>query len=142
MALVGLGESSQHALDLIEQIVREASCPVIALLATGDGPFVDRAAKLGIFAYVIDAEARELQGALDITLSRFREYHSLEGAFGRRAIIERAKGILMERHKISDAEAFALLRGGSRRGRESRSIAVAQAVVVGQALLPADQSES
>jgi AmiR/NasT family two-component response regulator len=71
VALVGLGESSRHALDLIEQIVREASCPVIALLATGDGPFVDQAAKLGIFAYVIDAEARELQGALDITLSRF-----------------------------------------------------------------------
>lgn len=139
VALVGLGASSQHALDLIEQIVHEASCPVIALLTTGDGPFVDQAAKLGIFAYIIDAEARELQGALDITLSRFNEYHSLEGAFGRRAIIERAKGILMERRKISEADAFALLRDQSAT-TGVKLIAVAQAVVDGHALLPADRA--
>ena len=32
VALVGLGESSEHALVLIEQIVQEAVCPVIALI--------------------------------------------------------------------------------------------------------------
>jgi hypothetical protein len=37
-------------------------------------------------------------------LRRFAEYHDLEGAFGRRALTERAKGILMERHAIDDGE--------------------------------------
>jgi AmiR/NasT family two-component response regulator len=137
VALVGLGESSQHALDLIEQIVREASCPVIALLARGDRSFVDRAAKLGVFAHVIDAEAEELQGALEITLSRFREHQSLEGAFGRRAVMERAKGILMERHRISETDAFALLRHQSGK-TGTKIIDVAQAVIDGHPLLPRD----
>jgi len=36
VALVGLGLSSEHALELISEIVHEASCPVIALLSTND----------------------------------------------------------------------------------------------------------
>src|SRR3954466_8771976 len=50
VALVGLGESSQHALQLIERIVREASCPVIVLLDGNDPSFVDEAARRGVFA--------------------------------------------------------------------------------------------
>src|SRR5579862_4847437 len=98
VAIVGLGLSSEHALDLIGEIVREASCPVIALLAARDPAYVHEAAKRGVFAYIIDATPEELQSAIDITLQRFAEYHSLQGAFGRRASIEQAKGILMSRH--------------------------------------------
>ena len=45
----------------------------------------------------------------------FTEYHDLEGAFGRRAVTERANGILMERHSVDEAQAFGLLRDQSRR---------------------------
>src|SRR5581483_11572001 len=95
VALVGLGESSQHALELISEIVREASCPVIAILHAGDPAYIHEAAKRGVFAYIVDAAPEELQSAIDITLQRFSEYQSLQGAFGRRALIEQAKGILM-----------------------------------------------
>src|SRR5271154_7255106 len=54
VALVGLGESSEHALDLISEIVREASCPVIAILHAADPAYVHEAAKRGVFAYIID----------------------------------------------------------------------------------------
>src|SRR5690242_12779453 len=54
VALVGLGVSSEHALDLISEIVREASCPVIALLTTSDPAYVHEAARRGIFAYIVD----------------------------------------------------------------------------------------
>jgi hypothetical protein len=47
-------------------------------------------------------------------LRRLAEYHNLEGAFGRRAITERAKGILMEPHSVNDATAFEMLRHHSR----------------------------
>jgi AmiR/NasT family two-component response regulator len=136
VALVGLGESSQHALQLIERIVREASCPVIVLLNGNDASFVDQAARRGVFAHVVDGDASELQGALDITLSRFREFHNLQGAFGRRAIIERAKGIVMERHRVDEQHAFALLREQSR-GSGRKLIDIAIAVTDGHALLPA-----
>src|SRR4051794_2738578 len=71
VALVGLGESSSHALQLIEQIVSEAECPVIAVLEVRDAAFVNEAAKRGVFAYIVDSTGEELQGALDVTLLRF-----------------------------------------------------------------------
>ncbi len=100
VALVGLGSSSDHALELISEIVREASCPVIAILHAADPDYVHEAARRGVFAYIIDGTPEELQSAIDITLQRFAEYQNLQGAFGRRALIEQAKGILMARHAI------------------------------------------
>jgi AmiR/NasT family two-component response regulator len=110
VALVGLGLSSKHALELIEQIVRESSCPVIALLSAEDPAYVREAAKRGVFAYLVDTTPDELQSAIDVTLQRFTEYHNLQGAFGRRAVIEQAKGILMARHTIDATKAFEMLR--------------------------------
>jgi AmiR/NasT family two-component response regulator len=134
VALVGLGESSEHALELISQIVQEAACPVIAILESKDPEFVQEAAKRGIFAYVTDGDPEELQGAIDIVLRRFAEFHNLEGAFGRRALTERAKGILMERHGIDERTAFELLRSHSRRtGR--KLVDVSEAVATSHLLL-------
>jgi two-component system, response regulator / RNA-binding antiterminator len=73
VAIVGLGLSSEHALDLIAEIVREASCPVIALLHANDPAYIREAAKRGVFAYIIDGTPDELQSAIDITLQRFTE---------------------------------------------------------------------
>src|SRR6202789_2515683 len=114
VALVGLGESSQHALDLIDKIVREAACPVIVLLHSPDPGFVKEASKRGVFAHINDTDVDDWQSAIDIVLRRFAEYHDLEGAFGRRALTERAKGILMERHSIDEDSAFEMLRERSR----------------------------
>ena len=134
VALVGLGESSEHALDLISQIVQEAACPVIAILETKDAGFINEAARRGIFAYVTDGDPEDLQGAVDIVLRRFAEFHRLEGALGRRALTERAKGILMERYRIDEREAFDMLRLHSRRtGR--RLVDVAEAVTTSHLLL-------
>ena len=134
VALVGLGESSQHALELIEQIVHEAACPVIALLEAADSAWVNEAAKRGIFAYITDSDPEQLQSAIDIVLRRFAEYHNLEGAFGRRAKIEQAKGILMVTHAVDEQEAFELLRSHSQRNGR-KLVDVAQAVVDSHKLL-------
>jgi AmiR/NasT family two-component response regulator len=126
VALVGLGSSSQHALELISEIVREASCPVIAILHAGDPAYIHEAAKRGVFAYIIDGSPEELQSAIDITLQRFSEYQSLQGAFGRRAVIEQAKGILMARHSINADRAFEMLRDHSQHnGRKLSEVAAA-----------------
>jgi AmiR/NasT family two-component response regulator len=135
VALVGLGASSDHALTLIEKIVRESACPVIVLLHAPDPEFVREASKRGVFAYITDADAMDWQSSIDIVLRRFAEYHDLEGAFGRRAVTERAKGILMERHAVDEQAAFAMLRDHSR-SVNRRLIDVASAVVDGHALLP------
>jgi AmiR/NasT family two-component response regulator len=135
VALVGLGESSDHALDLIDRIVRQAACPVIALLHAPDPAFVREASKRGVFAHISDDDVEDWQSSIDIVLRRFAEYHDLEGAFGRRALTERAKGILMERHSIDEEAAFAMLRDRSRADNR-KLIDLAAAVVDGHRLLP------
>jgi len=113
VALVGLGLSSQHALELIEEIVRESSCPV---------------------TYLVDTTPEELQSAIDVTLQRFTEYHNLQGAFERRALIEQAKGILMARHSIDADKAFGMLREHSQHNG-NKLVDVAGAIVASHLLL-------
>ena len=140
VALVGLGASSDHALVLIERIVKEAACPVIVLIHAPDPDFVREASKRGVFAYITDGDADALQNNIDIVLRRFAEYHDLEGAFGRRATIERAKGILMERHSVDDTTAFDMLRHQSRTANR-KLVDIAAAVVDGHPLLPKQATE-
>jgi response regulator NasT len=75
-----------------------------------------------------------LQNAIDIVLRRFSEYHALEGAFGRRAVTERAKG-MMERHDVDEQMAFQMLRDEARRTHR-RIVDLAEAVATTRALLP------
>ena len=130
VAIVSVGPDTEHALDLIGRIVREANCPVIAILDVEDPAFIHQAAKRGVFAYITTSEAHDdqLASAIDVVLARFTEFHDLQGAFGRRALTERAKGILMERHSIEEDIAFLLLRDQSRK-HNRKLIEVAQAVV-------------
>jgi response regulator NasT len=77
-----------------------------------------------------------MQSAIDIVLRRFAEYHALEGAFGRRAVTERAKGILMERHNVDEQAAFDILRDQARRTHR-KLVDIADAVVSSRSMLPA-----
>jgi AmiR/NasT family two-component response regulator len=128
VAIVGLGENNQHALNLISELVKTAACPVIADIATEDHEFIDNAARRGIFAYVQHGSRSELAHALDIVLRRYAEFSRIHGALGRRVIIEQAKGILMERHGISAQDAFADLRNRAR-NTNTTVLGIAEAVV-------------
>jgi response regulator NasT len=142
VAIVIMGERSDDALRTIGRIVHEAACPVIAVLDVEDPAFVNEAARRGIFAYIRGgSDPAELQSSIDITLQRFAEYHNLEGAFGRRAMTERAKGILMERHGIDERAAFDLLRDEARRTNR-KVVDVAEAVASSHRLLPSDPDPS
>jgi AmiR/NasT family two-component response regulator len=142
VALVKLHDDDEHALELIDEIVDEATCPVIALMEVPEPDFINRAAKRGIFAYVQPVTAETVQGALEVALRRHAEVERLsgevevlEGAIQRRAVIERAKGILMERHSMGDREAFELLRSHAR-ANNRKLVDVAAAVADGHLLLP------
>ncbi len=137
LAIVIVGADSEpQALRSIDRIVKEAACPVIAILDVQDRAFINEAAKRGIFAYIADGhDPEELQSSIDIVLRRFAEYHDLEGAFGRRAVTERAKGILMERHGIDEQAAFNMLRDHARRNNR-KVVDVAEEIMSTHRLLP------
>jgi AmiR/NasT family two-component response regulator len=115
IAVVGLHDHhTEHALEMIGEVVREGVCPVIAVLDGEDPDFIEAAARSGIFAYITALDPEALRGAFEVAMRRYGQTMALEGAIGRRAVIERAKGVLMERHSVDDAAAFEMLRDRAR----------------------------
>jgi response regulator NasT len=121
LAIVKLHADDEHALDLIQELGERGGCPVVAVLDSEDPDFVARAADRGIIAYAQPVDELRIRSALEVAVRRFAELSELgdavdelEDAIARRATIERAKGILMERHGISDREAFEMLRSEAR----------------------------
>ena len=121
VAMVKLHSDDEHALELIEELIEVGGCPVVALLDQEDPDFVARAAEQGIIAYAQPVDEESVKSSLEIAVRRFAELSELgdavgqlEDAIARRATIERAKGILMERHGLSDREAFEMLRSEAR----------------------------
>jgi AmiR/NasT family two-component response regulator len=142
LAMVAVHQDDEHALELIGETVEFAAGPVIASVTDGDTDFVARAAERGISAWVGSMAPNAVQAAIEVAMRRYREARQLsdkvdqlQSALERRAVIERAKGILMERHGVSEREAFELLRENARSSSQ-RVVDVAQAVVGGHALLP------
>jgi AmiR/NasT family two-component response regulator len=136
------GDDDEYALDLIEEIDAFSSGPVIALLDSEDPEFVAEAAERGIFAYARQETADSIQSAIEVAMRRWREHHELteqverlENALERRAVIERAKGILMERHSVDERAAFQRVREHARATNRT-VVDVAAAVADGHALLP------
>jgi AmiR/NasT family two-component response regulator len=142
VAIVVVHDDDEHALALISEAVTFASGPVIAQLPDADVAFLARAAEAGISAYAESMDPESVQGAIEVAIRRYREaqrltekVEQLESALERRAVIERAKGVLMERHSVSDREAFERLRDHARASNR-RVVDVAQSVLDGHALLP------
>ena len=142
LAIVVVHQDDEHALALIQETVEYASGPVIAQVRSGDLEFVARAAERGVSAWIESTSPEMVQGAIEVAMRRYHEtarletkVEQLESALARRSVIERAKGILMERHAIDEREAFELLRDHAR-AQSRRVIDVALAVTNGHALLP------
>ncbi|HET7762598.1 MAG TPA: response regulator [Phycicoccus sp.] len=97
-----------------EEIGKERICPVVMLTAFSQTELVERARDAGVMAYVVKPFTRgDVTPAIDIALSRWAELKTLEDEVAdlgerleTRKAVDRAKGILMARLKISEADAF------------------------------------
>jgi AmiR/NasT family two-component response regulator len=142
LAFVMAHRDDEHALALIGEAVEYASGPVIAHIRGGDVDFVARAAERGISAWIETTSPEAVQGAIEVAVRRYRDaaqlsekVDQLETALERRTVIERAKGIVMERQNVDEHAAFELLREHARSSNR-RVLDVARAVVDGHGLLP------
>jgi AmiR/NasT family two-component response regulator len=133
-SIVVVHDDADHALDLIDELSEVSSGPVIALLNGQDPVFAKAAAERGISAIASAPTTDALRTALEVAIRRQAEAEQmteridqLEHALERRAVIERAKGILMERHGLGERAAFEYLRGYSR-ARSRQVVAVARDV--------------
>lgn len=126
-AVVVVHEDAEHALELIDELSEALAGPVVAMRNGPDPGFAAAAARRGLDALAEEPTAEGLQAALEVALRRHadrarlaEQVGQLEHALERRAVIERAKGRLMERHGLGEREAFERLRAQAR----SRSMTV------------------
>jgi len=141
LAIVGPGPNAAQALGLIDRLAEAATCPLIAFLAEADDRSITEAAKAGVFTYIVGEDREVWATIVEIALRPFADYHDLEGALRRRAVIERAKGVLMERHRVREDKAFDLLRAEARSSNR-RVVEVSSAVLSGHLLLPSETTPS
>jgi response regulator NasT len=111
---------------------------VIALVGSADADFAQAAARRGVEALASEQTTESLQAALEVAMRRHAERAQLHRAVGqlehaldRRAVIERAKGMLMERHGLSSTAAFDALRGAAR-SRNATVVELARLVAEGE----------
>jgi response regulator NasT len=124
-----------------EELTRERIAPVVLLTAYSDQGLVERARDAGVVGYVVKPfRQSELMPVIELSLTRFEEFRSLEREIGdlkealeTRKLVERAKGVLMEVHGLRESEAFHRIRKTSMDTRKSMK-EVAEAVLLSHEL--------
>lgn len=100
------------------EISRDCPTPIVLLTGCDDEETVRRAADAGVMAFLVKpVRAEELGPAIELAISRFQEFtalrkenEDLKKTLQARKVIEKAKGLLMEREGMSETEAFARIR--------------------------------
>ena len=135
--LMAVGLADMDGIRAAQAIMEESPLPVILLTSHYDAETIERAKGAGVMAYLIKPlREEELLPTVELAISRFAEFVSLrrenedlKKTLEARKAIERAKGILMQRQGLSEAEAFALIQKKSMDTRKSMA-EIAQAIVL------------
>lgn len=129
-------------IEAAQRITAERPVPIILITAFGERELAERAIDAGVFGYLLKPVAEEdLHPAIMLAISRFREFqvlrHELENvreALETRKLVEQAKGILMDRLHLSEAEAFRRMQVQSQ--RENKKMAdIARAIITAAKLM-------
>ena len=129
-------------IDAAKRLTAQNPLPIILITAYGERELAERASEAGIFGYLMKPVSEEdLLPAIVTAISRFKEFQvlrqdlaDLKDALETRKLVEQAKGILMERLQLTEAEAFRRLQQQSQR-ENKRMGEIARAIVTASRLL-------
>lgn len=124
-----------------EILTREKLAPVLLLTAYSEDVLIERARNAGVVHYVTKPwRQSDLKPAIEIALSRFQEFRAIESkvkdleqSLETRKYVERAKGVLMDKHKLTEQEAFRRIQKLSMNNRKSMR-EVAEAILLTEEL--------
>lgn len=134
LAVMDVKMPELDGIEAARQMLEQRPIPIVMLTAFSEAALVGRAVDAGVFGYLVKPfRESDLLPAIETARARHAELQalrdeagSLRDALEARKLIERAKGLLMEKDGLSEAEAFARLRGASQRtGRPLREVAEA-----------------
>jgi len=128
-------------IEAVTKISEEEIAPTILLTAYSDKELVDRAKGAGVFAYLVKPfKPNDLPPAIEVARSRFeqnqllgKEIADLNEKLEARKSVDRAKGILMDEQKITEAEAYRRIQLQSMNLRKSMR-EVADAIILAKSI--------
>ncbi len=114
LAIMDIKMPVLNGISAAEKIGEAKICPVVMLTAFSQTELVERARDAGVMAYIVKPfTAADLGPAIDIARSRWTELKALESEIAdlgdrleTRKAVDRAKGVLMSKLKVSEPEAF------------------------------------
>ncbi len=133
-------------IDAAERILSRQALPILLLTGYLDPELIQRSREAGVMAYLLKpVNLRLLQVAIELATARFeemqilrRENRELKDALEARKLVERAKGLLMERLHLTEAKAFELMRERSRKRRITLKELAAAMLEADELLRPPD----
>ena len=134
LAVMDVKMPELDGIEAARQMLEQRQIPIVMLTAFSEAALVGRAVDAGVFGYLVKPfRESDLLPAIEAARARHAELQalrdeagSLRDALEARKLIERAKGLLMEKDGLSEGEAFARLRGASQQtGRPLRDVAEA-----------------
>ncbi|MEK1886434.1 MAG: ANTAR domain-containing response regulator [Phyllobacterium sp.] len=140
--VIDIETPNRDMLEHLFQLTRSVRKPIAMFVDSSDTSSIEAAVEAGVSAYVVDGLKKErVKPILDMAVSRFKAFSRLQqeladarSALEERKIIERAKGILMKSRKLSEDEAYGLLRQTAM--NEKKKLAdIAQSIVMAAAIL-------
>ena len=141
LAIMDVKMPKLDGIDAARKILDERPIPIVMLTAYGQDELVSRAVEAGVFGYLVKPfRESDLLPAIQTARARYdelaavrEEAESLAEALAARKSIERAKGLLMEKEGLSEADAFARLRKASQvSGRPLKVVAEAVVATFGE----------
>jgi len=127
----------QDGVDAAKEIANDRLAPVLLLTAYSQQDLVRRAMDAGVFAYVVKPFTEsDLLPAMGVAIARFREFSSiaeeasnLSQALETRKLVDRAKGILMDKNGLREQDAFRRIQQQSMNSRKSMR-EIAEAIII------------
>ncbi|MBI2216200.1 MAG: ANTAR domain-containing protein [Candidatus Rokubacteria bacterium] len=134
IAVVAVGLPDGDGTEPAAELAAAAHCAIVLFTSHTEARVVRRAADAGVMAYLLKPlRPEEVAPTLDIALARFREVQALRRALEERKLIERAKGTLMDRYRLTEDEAFRRMRRAAMDSRRPM-VDVARAVLVSESV--------
>jgi AmiR/NasT family two-component response regulator len=141
VVLMDIKMPKMDGISAAETLTREKLAPVLLFTAYSDDDLIERARAAGVVHFVTKPwREKDLKPAIEIALSRFNEFRAmetkvkdLEEALATRKVVEKAKGVLMDKYKLSESEAFKRIQRLSMNNRKSMR-EVAEAILLAEEL--------
>ena len=144
LAILDIKMPGMDGLQAAREIAGERRAAVLILTAFSQRDLIEQARDAGALAYLVKPfQKSELLPAVEVALGRFKEMQALDGEveslqeqLETRRIVDRAKGVLMDKHGLSEADSFGFIQKTAMNERRSMR-SVAEEVVSGQLTPPA-----